>query len=353
MAGGGGVESRKLDQTPTWAVSGVCAVIIIISIVLEKVLHRVGEWFNKRHKKALFDALEKVKSELMILGFISLLLSFVQNYIAEICIPEKTADTMLPCRLRKITVEEDQGHRKRHLFEDIFDNLKSNRRSLAAGGPAKTCAHGKVSLVSTEGLHQLHIFIFFLAVFHVLYSALTMALGRAKVSFVRQFFRSVRKADYLTMRHGFINSSLMGLSCDIFANKCPCYITLPLYALVSQMGTHMKKSIFDEQTSRALKKWRKDAKKNQGKPSQGSRTPGGGTPEASPSTSPVHPLQRFKTTGHLGSKKSRKYFSDPEFDTPESTPVLIQTGSHELHRRRSATTVTTSRSPSHPLCSVC
>ena len=32
-----------------------------------------------------------------------------------------------------------------------------------------------------DGLHQLHIFIFFLAVFHVIYSAITMTLGRAKV----------------------------------------------------------------------------------------------------------------------------------------------------------------------------
>jgi len=40
---------------------------------------------------------------------------------------------------------------------------------------------GKVPLVSTNALHQLHIFIFFLAVFHVLYSALTMTLGRLKV----------------------------------------------------------------------------------------------------------------------------------------------------------------------------
>ena len=37
-------------------------------------------------------------------------------------------------------------------------------------------------LISTHGLHQLHIFIFFLAVFHVIYSAITMALGRLKVS---------------------------------------------------------------------------------------------------------------------------------------------------------------------------
>lgn len=40
MAGGGG--DRQLDQTPTWAVAGVCAVIILISIALEMILHKVG-----------------------------------------------------------------------------------------------------------------------------------------------------------------------------------------------------------------------------------------------------------------------------------------------------------------------
>lgn len=34
--------TRKLDQTPTWAVASICAVIIIISILLEKFLHKVG-----------------------------------------------------------------------------------------------------------------------------------------------------------------------------------------------------------------------------------------------------------------------------------------------------------------------
>lgn len=42
MAGGGGGTSRQLDQTPTWAVAGVCAVIIIISIALEKIIHKLG-----------------------------------------------------------------------------------------------------------------------------------------------------------------------------------------------------------------------------------------------------------------------------------------------------------------------
>ena len=34
--------TRKLDQTPTWAVASICAVIIIISILLEKFLHKIG-----------------------------------------------------------------------------------------------------------------------------------------------------------------------------------------------------------------------------------------------------------------------------------------------------------------------
>ncbi|KAG9129105.1 hypothetical protein Leryth_006380 [Lithospermum erythrorhizon] len=40
---------------------------------------------------------------------------------------------------------------------------------------------GKVPLISKLGVHQLHIFIFVLAVFHVLYSMITMFLAQAKV----------------------------------------------------------------------------------------------------------------------------------------------------------------------------
>lgn len=40
---------------------------------------------------------------------------------------------------------------------------------------------GLVPLISVNGLHQLHILVFILAAFHVFYSAITMALGRAKI----------------------------------------------------------------------------------------------------------------------------------------------------------------------------
>ncbi|XP_077231539.1 MLO-like protein 9 [Tasmannia lanceolata] len=522
MAGGSSDSSqeRKLDQTPTWAVAVVVTAIIIISLALEKLLHRLGEWFTERRKKALFDALEKIKAELMVLGFISLLLTIGQSYIARICIPVKAADTMLPCSLRTDTTKKTEGNQRRLLWDDFFVALSSSRRVLAEE-PTSKCGTGKVPLVSTNAIHQLHIFIFFLAVSHVVYSALTMAFGRLKirgwkewekettsltyefsndparfrfahqtsfvrahrsiwlryavsfyaVSFFRQFFRSVRKTDYLTLRHGFIavhlapgskfnfqkyikrsleddfkvvveispilwgsavifllvnvhgSYALFWLSIlpliiilavgtklqaiiaemaleikekhavvqgiplvqlddqhfwfghpklllylihfTLFQNafqityffwiwyefklrscfhekfylviarvvigvvvQILCsYVTLPLYALVSQMGSHMKKSIFDEQTSKALKRWHQAAKKR-GKSGQSpTRTLGVSmSPGASPISSPAHPFYRYKTTGHSSSTKtnSRKgYYSDQDMSDMEgdASPV--------------------------------
>ncbi|PIN14672.1 hypothetical protein CDL12_12691 [Handroanthus impetiginosus] len=249
--GGGGGHARELDKTPTWAVSLVCAIIILISIILEKVLHKVGETFHKRKKFALVEALEKIKAELMVLGFISLLLTFGQNYIIEICIPEDLANTMWPCEFKQRSHDNSgqTGHHRRLLWEE--------HRILASDSPSKGCKHGYVPLISSNGLHQLHIFIFFLAVFHVFYSAITMMLGRLKIrgwkewereiaqehdasndpsrfrltqetSFVRShtnawmenpilfyvvcFFRhmlySVQRADYSTLRHGFVSVHL-------------------------------------------------------------------------------------------------------------------------------------------------
>lgn len=100
------------------------------------------------------------------------------------------------------------------------------------------------------------------------------------------------------------------------------YITLPLYALVAQMGSHMKKSIFDEQTSKALTKWRNAVKKRRG---TGGKSParalGSGSPTASVSStlhSTTATLHRFKTTGH--STRSFAYETDPEHSDYETDP---------------------------------
>ncbi|KVI07674.1 Mlo-related protein [Cynara cardunculus var. scolymus] len=255
MAGDG--DARMLDQTATWSVAIVCAVIVILSVLLEHILHTVG---HKRHKPGLMEALEKIKNEicyltlelyligvpeLMVLGFISLLLTFSQTYIASICVSKNLTKDFLPCKKQKYEkegdiIEEGDGVERRRL-------LWYEQRRLAGGKP------GYEEIISVAGLHQLHIFIFFLACFHVFYSAITMICGSIKtrkwkywerdilqehvshggmiigelsfvkhhtgaftqtptmfyiVCFFRQFFMSVRKSDYLAMRTAFFSVHL-------------------------------------------------------------------------------------------------------------------------------------------------
>lgn len=107
-------------------------------------------------------------TELMILGFISLLLTFGETYILKICVSPKAALSMLPCS------SEDT-----ELFQKLAPSL--SRHLLAAGDTSVNCKQGSEPLITLKGLHQLHILLFFLAIFHILYSLITMMLSRLKV----------------------------------------------------------------------------------------------------------------------------------------------------------------------------
>ncbi|KAI5575871.1 hypothetical protein POPTR_009G011900v4 [Populus trichocarpa] len=262
----GGSAGRSLEQTPTWAVAVVCFVLVSVSIIIEFIIHLIAKWLTKKRKKALYEALEKIKSELMLLGFISLLLTVGQSPISNICISKKAGATWHPCNKKEEAklngtenIKETDYENRRKLLSISDSAGESLRRVLAAGESTDKCAaKGKVPFVSSDGIHQLHIFIFVLAIFHILYCILTMALGRAKmkswkrweketrtaeyqfshdperfrfaretsfgrrhlsfwtktpvliwiVCFFRQFVRSVPKVDYLTLRHGFIMAHL-------------------------------------------------------------------------------------------------------------------------------------------------
>nr|DAD26130.1 TPA_asm: hypothetical protein HUJ06_027598 [Nelumbo nucifera] len=261
MASATAVGSRSLQQTPTWALATVCFCFISISIFLEHSIHLLTNWLKRRQKKALNEAVEKLKSELMLLGFMSLLLTVIQRPISSICIPNRVAETMLPCHKTMKTTTRINGHlnSESHSWNQFLGehSLWQSQRRLAEDS-SETLDHcsakGMVSLISQDGIHQLHIFIFVLAVMQIVYSLVTMALGRAKMKnwkaweketqtteyqvandsrrfrfirattfgrrhmksftgtsvllwtkcFFRQFFNSVAKVDYLTLRHGFI-----------------------------------------------------------------------------------------------------------------------------------------------------
>ncbi|XP_034898462.1 MLO-like protein 13 [Populus alba] len=241
-------ESKSLQYTPSWVIAAVCFVIVLASIFAERGLHKLGKFLRNTKQDALFEALQKLKEELMLLGFISLLLTVTQNTISRMCIPPHLAITMLPCKRETAS----SSHEK------IYNQAINNRRHLlSATNSAERCAReGKVPLVSVEALHQLHIFIFVLAIVHVIFCVSTMILGGARIrqwktweesirhesktvrdpqkhqhehhffhkfikrhekgywrksavlswliAFFKQFYGSITKSDYIALRKGFI-----------------------------------------------------------------------------------------------------------------------------------------------------
>ncbi|KAK9280117.1 hypothetical protein L1049_013804 [Liquidambar formosana] len=245
------------------------------------------QWLKKKRKTALFQAVEELKSVLILLGFMSLILAVTQKYITKICVSNSVAYTMLPCR-KSGPPKTTKALGFEHVWTDPFqkswsvegmlqhisrqpDRILATDTSTTTSSAASSdyCeSKGMTSLISQEGINELSIFIFVLAVMQIVYSVLTMALGRAKMRrwkaweketqtveyqaandpnrfrfakqttfgrrhmtsftttsahvwikcFFRQFFNSVAKVDYLTLRHGFIAAHLSTIHSFDFQN---------------------------------------------------------------------------------------------------------------------------------------
>ncbi|VVA17372.1 PREDICTED: MLO [Prunus dulcis] len=161
-------EGTSIEYTPTWALASVYFFFIFTAVFLRYSIHLLAN------------------VQLMFLGFASLLLAVTQDSISKFCIPAKLVDTMLPCRKRvapeSTQKEEDAEHFVARNFSTGAGGLYGEIHSLLADeAVSDSCSDGKVPFMKKRSLHQLHILIFVLAVMHIVYSVLTMALGRAKM----------------------------------------------------------------------------------------------------------------------------------------------------------------------------
>ncbi|KAL1206615.1 MLO-like protein 11 [Cardamine amara subsp. amara] len=259
-------NERSLALSPTWSVAIVLTVFVVVSLIVERYIYRLSTWLRKTKRKPMFAALEKMKEELMLLGFISLLLTATSSTIANICVPSSFYnDRFAPCTRSEIEeeLESDSTVKRNLLTKSLFFNIFRRRLESIKH---TTCSEGYEPFVSYEGLEQLHRFIFIMAVTHVTYSCLTMLLAIVKIHswriwedvarmdrhdcltamarekifrrqttfvqnhtsaplaknrlliwvtcFFRQFGRSVVRSDYLTLRKGFIVNHHLTLKYD-------------------------------------------------------------------------------------------------------------------------------------------
>lgn len=95
------------------------------------------------------------------------------------------------------------------------------------------------------------------------------------------------------------------------------------------MGTRMKRSIFDEQISKALKNWHQAVKRKHEKRSSHPSSAGEGSPQASR----LHPIQRSITTGHIGAtftpSTRRNVIDHYDSDTEVQMSTLLENDRQE------------------------
>ncbi|XXG66786.1 hypothetical protein AAC387_Pa06g0288 [Persea americana] len=171
MAGSSSTTGQaSLEETPTWAVATVCSIFIIISLFIEHALHLLNKFLGRRKRKALNQALNKIKAELMLWGFVSLSLTISEQPISKICIPKSMGDNFLPCKNKELPT-------------DISEETTCEEKN-------------KISLLSIDGVNQLHVLIFALALFQVLSCVITLGLGMAKMKRWKAWEEETRTLDY-------------------------------------------------------------------------------------------------------------------------------------------------------------
>ncbi|KAL3333375.1 hypothetical protein AABB24_033453 [Solanum stoloniferum] len=178
MSGEDTQELRSLALTPTWSVASVLTIFVAVSLLVERSIHRLSNWLRKTNRKPLLAAVEKMKEELMLLGFISLLLTATSSIISNICIPSKFYNNAFaPCTKSEVDEEMENKDLKERKLLMAFG---LHRRVLNSFNQ-NTCGENHEPFVSYEGLEQLHRFIFVMAITHISYSCLTMLLAIVKV----------------------------------------------------------------------------------------------------------------------------------------------------------------------------
>ncbi|XP_075521771.1 MLO-like protein 11 isoform X2 [Primulina tabacum] len=174
-------ELRSPALTPAWSIGFVLIAFISTSLMVERSIHLLCNWLKKTDRKPLLAAVEKMKEELMLLGFISLLLTVTSSFISNICIPTKSYDNVfIPCTKFEANKERENNNMQERKLLMAFIYPRLDRRLMNRLNQ-NACGENYEPFVSYEGLEELHRFIFVMAVTHISYSCLTMLLAVVKI----------------------------------------------------------------------------------------------------------------------------------------------------------------------------
>ncbi|XP_043708828.1 MLO-like protein 4 [Telopea speciosissima] len=263
-------KEGSLSDSSSLAVATVLTVMVVVCFLVTSSLEWFGKWLDSPKTKALIPALEKIKEELMLFGLLSLLMGHWAIWVAKICVKQSAfSSRFIPCVEEHSNIDETKTL-QRMLIGSIHSLNHSIIQKQEKIHRHDYCREGFESFASYESLEQLHRLLFVLALTHVSYSFITIALAMLKIHswriweiqaksmaidvsqgssgittcnignlgrstvifhhtshpwskhkyhvwmlcFFRQFWSSINKSEYMVLRLGFLSNHRLHMSYD-------------------------------------------------------------------------------------------------------------------------------------------
>lgn len=168
-------DEKSLADLPAWRIVVLFVVFIFITLIWEKLTHYADHTLAKKRKKGLRHTVHKVQEEVQALGLISFLLILIEEYLVEVCVDADDDDSDKDYKLDKAYAPEADGYEEDH-------GTRGALRLLLAAASGDVCPKGKESLWTIRSLHETHLFIFLLAITHIVYAAISLSLCIWKLS---------------------------------------------------------------------------------------------------------------------------------------------------------------------------
>lgn len=171
-------SGKSFTQTDSWAVAIAFVVFAILSVLIEKAVHWLKHSLHA--KKTLLKVVHKAEEELFLLGSVSfILLVFEDALVANTCVKTSRFDeeTWAMCPYVS-SYDSSYAAYGNSSYAAHSASSHSRRRLAAAGDDDDACDDDAEPFLSRAVLHQVHLFIFFLALAHVCYTTATLTLGR-------------------------------------------------------------------------------------------------------------------------------------------------------------------------------
>ncbi|KAL4451706.1 hypothetical protein ABPG75_007368 [Micractinium tetrahymenae] len=208
----------SIADLPGWRIGLIFLLFCIIAIAYDYGAEALDRYLKRHGKRALRHVVRRLQGELLVLGLLSLLLVAFESYLLRICIPCSGDACAWGCP-EPPYVEQGQagssgagGHRRLRTLQAAWAGAGGGRGLLASGATGQlgclqaeeTCGLGSEPFWSQLAIVQAHLFLFVIAVVHILYACISMLLCLWKLRRWRRYEEAAREQPLRPLHSRFL-----------------------------------------------------------------------------------------------------------------------------------------------------